>query len=76
MSRGIETVLEHEDSPIEYIMGGDVDAQKLKSSLTLMLAVGAGPIAKEAVDEFFDELVCDATMRALTSCKNEPQRQQ
>ncbi len=57
-------------------MGGDVDAQKLKSSLTLMLAVGAGPIAKEAVDEFFDELVCDATMRALTSCKNEPQRQQ
>lgn len=72
----VETVLEHEDSPIEYIMGGDVDAQKLKSSLTLMLTVGAGPIAKKALDVFVDNIACDATMREWTSCKNQPQRQQ
>lgn len=68
----VAAVMEHVGHPIEAIMGGDVDAQKLKSSLTLMLAAGAGPDAKKALDAFFDGTVCDATMRELATRETDP----
>ncbi|WP_223428139.1 DUF1810 domain-containing protein [Tateyamaria pelophila] len=66
----IATVMNHQDQRIEDIMGGDVDAKKLKSSLTLMLAAGGGPDVKKALDAFFDGKVCDATMREPATPKS------
>ena len=67
----VAAVMKHEGDPIEGIMGGNVDAQKLKSSLTLMLAAGAGPDAKIALDAFFCGDVCDAIMRELATPKTD-----
>jgi uncharacterized protein (DUF1810 family) len=60
----VEAIMEHEGAPIEHIMGGSIDAQKLQSSLTLtlMLAAGAGPVAQKALEVFFNGNVCTATM--------------
>jgi uncharacterized protein (DUF1810 family) len=62
--------MKHKDHPIEYIMGGDLDAKKLRSSLTLMLVAGGGPEVQEALDVFFAGKGCDSTMHALekSSC--------
>lgn len=61
----IAAIMKHKNQPIEYIMGGDLDAQKLKSSLTLMLAAGGGPTVREALDVFFGGKLCEKTMREL-----------
>lgn len=63
--KSVAAIIYHQDRRIEDIMGGDVDANKLKSSLTLMLAAGGGPAVKNTLDAFFDGKVCDATMREL-----------
>jgi uncharacterized protein (DUF1810 family) len=61
----IAAIMKHKDQPIEYIMGGDLDAKKLRSSLTLMLAASGGPEVLEALDVFFGGKGCDSTMHAL-----------
>ena len=61
----IAAIMKHKDQPIEYIMGGDLDAQKLRSSMTLMLAAGGGPAVREALDVFFGGKLCEKTMREL-----------
>ena len=68
----VVAIVEHEGQPIQSIMGGDVDAQKLRTSLTLMLVAGAGPYAKKALDAFFDGTVCDATTRELANREKDP----
>jgi uncharacterized protein (DUF1810 family) len=62
----IAALMKHRSLPVEDIMGGDVDAKKLRSSLTLMLAAGGGPDVKEALDAFFDGQICDGTMHEFT----------
>lgn len=65
----VEAIMEHEDTPIEHIMGSSIDAQKLQSSLTLMLAAGAGPVVQKALDVFFAGNVCAVTMREMAGDK-------
>jgi uncharacterized protein (DUF1810 family) len=40
----IAAIINHKGQPIEEIMGGDLDAKKLSSSLTLMLTAGEGDV--------------------------------
>ena len=53
--------LRHSARPIESIMGGTLDARKLQSSLTLMMAAGAGNTVQMALDTFFDGKACART---------------
>lgn len=61
----IAAIMKHKDQSIEYIMGGDLNAKKLRSSLTLMLAAGGGPEVQKALDVFWGGKGCDSTMHAL-----------
>lgn len=44
---------------------GSVDAAKLRSSLTLFIATGAGPLFGAALDRWFDGVPDGATLRIL-----------
>ena len=68
--KGVAAIMKHQSQPIEAVMGGDVDAKKFRSSLTLMLAAGGGPDVQKALDVFYSGKICDATMRELASPKS------
>lgn len=44
---------------------GEIDATKLRSSLTLFVEAGAGPLFAAALDRWFDGWKDDATLRLL-----------
>ena len=46
-------VLNHKDKDIREIMGSDIDALKLKSSMTLFWEVTMNPLFKEVLDSFY-----------------------
>lgn len=60
----VEALLAHNGAPIREIMG-DIDAMKLRSSLTLMDAAGGGPLLRETLDVFYGGTPCDRTVQTL-----------
>lgn len=59
-------LLEHDHRDIEYIMGGELDAMKLRSSMTLFrLAAPEEPIFQEVLHTFFQDDHCPKTYRLL-----------
>ena len=61
----VEALLKHQDRPIAELMGGDVDAKKLQSSLTLMLAAGGGARVETALNAFYGGERCHETSRSV-----------
>jgi len=61
----VEALMEHQGRPIAEIMGGEIDAKKLRSSLTLMLAAGGGEEVERALDAFYEKSKCHETSRSL-----------
>ncbi len=66
----VKALLEHEELPAEEVMGGAIDAKKLKSSLTLMLAAGGGSMLHQAQDAFFGGQDCLATKKILKKLRH------
>ena len=60
-----KALLLHRDKPVEAIMGGWIDKQKLRSSLTLMTAAGVGDVAELCLTLFYSGTTCDLTERIL-----------
>ena len=60
-----KALLLHRDESVEAIMGGWVDKQKLRSSLTLMTAAGAGDVAELCLTLFYSDGRCELTERIL-----------
>ena len=60
----IESLLMHKGKDIESIMG-DIDAMKLKSSMTLFDAVQPGSIFGEVLDEFYGGERCRRTLEKI-----------
>ena len=48
-----EALLNHKDKPIEEIMG-EIDALKLRSSMTLFYSASGNPIFKRVLSQFFN----------------------
>jgi uncharacterized protein (DUF1810 family) len=61
----VEALLQHQGHSIEEIMGGDVDAKKLRSSLTLMLAAGGGERVEATLNAFYSGQRCHETSRSV-----------
>ncbi|WP_170607621.1 DUF1810 domain-containing protein [Ruegeria arenilitoris] len=61
----VNALLSNSEIPIKEIMG-PLDAKKLQSSLTLMLAASGGEIVQKAIDEFYDGKICEKTMQILS----------
>lgn len=59
-----ECLLRHKSKDIEQIMG-DIDAMKLKSSMTLFDAIQPGGVFGEVLDVFFGGERCERTVRFL-----------
>lgn len=59
-----ESLLMHKGKDIESIMG-DIDALKLKSSMTLFDAVQPGSIFGEVLDEFYGGERCRRTLKKI-----------
>lgn len=59
-----ESLLMHKGKDIESIMG-DIDALKLKSSMTLFDAVQTGSIFGEVLDEFYGGERCRRTLEKI-----------
>ena len=57
----VDALLQHQGLPTEVLMGGEVDAKKLRSSLTLMEAAGGGAQVRQAIDTLFFGALCSAT---------------
>lgn len=57
----VKALLKHKEEPIETIMGSEIDALKLRSSLTLMIAANERPELQEALDTFYGGSECEAT---------------
>jgi len=60
-----KALLLHRDKSVEAIMGGWVDKQKLRSSLTLMTAAGVGDVAELCLTLFYSGGRCELTERIL-----------
>ncbi len=60
----VEALLAHDGKPIREIIG-NVDAKKLRSSLTLMDAAGGGPLLRKALEVFYGGTPCDRTVQTL-----------
>ena len=60
-----KALLLHRDESVEAIMGGWVDKQKLRSSLTLMTAAGVGDVAELCLTLFYSDGRCELTDRIL-----------
>lgn len=58
-------VLRHQGKPAEAIMG-PVDAQKLRSSMTLFTEAGGAPVFAGILARFYDAEPCQLTLSALT----------
>lgn len=61
----IEALLKHQDRTVEEIMRCQVDAKKLQSSLTLMLAAGGGERVETALNAFYGGERCHETSRSV-----------
>ncbi|MDN0072102.1 DUF1810 domain-containing protein [Bacteroides caecigallinarum] len=59
-----ESLLMHKGKDIESIMG-DIDAMKLKSSMTLFDAVQPGSVFGEVLDEFYGGERCRRTLEKI-----------
>ncbi len=57
-------VLRHSKTPVETIMG-PVNSLKLRSSATLFLAAGGGPVFQDLLDTFYGGAQCPATHKLL-----------
>lgn len=63
-----EVVMSHADNRIAVeLMGWEIDAMKLKSSMTLFDQVSPNDIFAEVLDAFFDGERCSRTLRILNS---------
>ena len=60
-----KALLLHRDKSVEAIIGGWVDKQKLRSSLTLMTAAGVGNVAEICLTLFYSDGRCELTERIL-----------
>ena len=60
-----KALLLHRDKPVEAIIGGWVDKQKLRSSLTLMTEAGIGDVAELCLTLFYSDGRCELTERIL-----------
>ncbi|MBR5716099.1 MAG: DUF1810 domain-containing protein [Bacteroidales bacterium] len=60
-----EAVLENEEEPVEVLMGWEVDAMKLKSSMTLFDAASPNDIFGDVLDTFFDGQRCRKTLSMI-----------
>jgi uncharacterized protein (DUF1810 family) len=62
----VEIVLQHSDSPIEDIMGWEVDAEKFRSCCTLFALVSPpGSVFQQAIDTFFKGKGCEITVQKM-----------
>ena len=60
-----EAVLENEGEPVDVLMGWEVDAMKLQSSMTLFDAASPDDIFGEVLDTFFDGQRCRLTLSMI-----------
>ena len=60
-----KALLLHRDKSVEAIIGGWVDKQKLRSSLTLMTEAGIGDVAELCLTLFYSDGRCELTERIL-----------
>lgn len=60
-----KALLLHRDKSVEAIIGGWVDKQKLRSSLTLMTEAGIGDVAELCRTLFYGDGRCELTERIL-----------
>ena len=60
-----KALLLHRDKSVEAIIGGWVDKQKLRSSLTLMTEAGLGDVAELCLTLFYSDGRCELTERIL-----------
>ena len=56
-----KALLLHRDKSVEAIIGGWVDKQKLRSSLTLMMEAGVGDVAELCLTLFYSSGRCELT---------------
>lgn len=72
----VAAVLGHEGEGkrIEDIMGGSLDAKKLRSSLTLMRAAGGGALVEKALQALYGGKECTATLAILRDEKGATSR--
>lgn len=61
----IEALLKHQDRTVDEIMRSQVDAKKLQSFLTLMLAAGGGERVETALNAFYGGERCHETSRSV-----------
>ncbi len=57
-----EVVLEHRGIDVEDLMNGEIDAVKLRSSMTLFDIVSPNDIFAQVLDAFFDGNRCEHTL--------------
>lgn len=57
-----EVVLEHRDIDVEDLMNGEIDAVKLRSSMTLFDIVSPNDIFAQVLEAFFDGNRCEHTL--------------
>jgi uncharacterized protein (DUF1810 family) len=57
-----EVVLEHRDIDVEDLMNGEIDAIKLRSSMTLFDLVSPNDIFAQVLEAFFDGNRCEHTL--------------
>lgn len=57
-----EVVLEHRDIDVEGLMNGEIDAIKLRSSMTLFDLVSPNDIFAQVLEAFFDGNRCEHTL--------------
>jgi len=60
-----QTLLIYRGTPADVLMGWDVDAMKLRSSMTLFDAASPNDIFAEVLDAFFDGSRCRRTLSML-----------
>ncbi len=62
-----QAVLRFRGTPADVLMGGNVDAMKLRSSMTLFDAASPGDIFGEMLDAFFDGSRCRRTITMINA---------
>jgi len=60
-----EALLQHQDLPVDVLMGWEVDAMKLGSSMTLFDAASPDDIFGQVIDVFFDGKRCRDTLSMI-----------
>lgn len=63
----LAALLQHKDKSIISIMGSEIDARKLRSSMTLFYYATQEPLFKEVLDTFFFGAFDDVTNRLLAN---------